>query len=121
MGDTTASPPFASMRAGVNNVANLCAVPALKYTDAAGSVCIPAGFVSSAYSGNDELFPIPYARAASLGNVSGWKGISSLFKWNAFNRVGGETVTTGASGSRDYIVLCESGALAQWSGEVVLP
>lgn len=122
IGDKNAAnaPLICSFARGLQTAA-IVPVTALKYTDAATNVCIPAGFISNSFDSTDEVFPIPYGRVDTAGNISGWKGVSTLFRWDAVNRTAGDTVTTTVSGARDYIVLSVSGVIAQWSGEIPTP
>lgn len=71
---------------------------------------IPCGLGSNPHTGNDDLFPLIWARTSSNSTPVGYKGTSSMFQWCGAQRSTGDTVTV--STASDHIVL---------NGTLVLP
>lgn len=69
--------------------------PALTWATATGGRLAPGGLRANAFTGKDELLPIPYGRG-------GYKGISTLMRWIGSNRTTGTALSH--AGTRDLIV-----------------
>jgi hypothetical protein len=74
-------------------------------------VCIPGNIGQDQITGNDLLFPVPYARQGDFSAIPGppcWKGFSTLLSWVGGNRNFGDTITT--SSTKDRLVLGSTSA-----------
>jgi hypothetical protein len=74
----------------------------------------PGSIGVNPHSGYDDMLPMPYARPAALTSKNGYKGISSLFQWQAVSRNPGDTMSV--LSSRDKIVLGD--VVADWDGTI---
>ena len=81
--------------------------------DGASNVCIPAGISTNPLTGLDEVFPIGYARAGSLGGTGGWKGYGTIMKWTGQLRNCGDNLSVVTT--KDHIVVGHTAI--SWSGE----
>lgn len=111
IGSTTIGPVAWYRRGLSGSSAQVC--PALSYNDAA-AVLVPGGITTNPFSGADEVFPLPYGRAATLGGQSGWKGYGTILKWAGQFHNCGDTLSVAST--RDHIVI--SHCAVSWSGEV---
>ena len=52
-----------------------------------------AGFPlgTNSHNGNDDFFPVPYMRRGAAGGNTGYKGVSSLVRWNSAAHAMGDT------------------------------
>ena len=67
-----------------------------------GSYALPLTQVVNPITGNDDLFPLLWARrAAATGGNPGWKGVSTFSKFKGVSRANGDTYTV--SSTRDRI------------------
>lgn len=76
-------------------------------------VVIPGALPTNIYTGQDEVFLIPYARSILQGVWSGWKGFGTMMKWVGQVHNCGDTLNI--STTRDHIVAGQ--CALSWSGE----
>jgi hypothetical protein len=81
------------------------------YEDSVGAfLAIPGSVGSNPYDGDDNHFPIPYARPAGMSTQVGWKGFGSMIRWLGSARSNLDTLATG--GTRDKVV--QGGIVLPW-------
>lgn len=66
------------------------------------------------YNNNDDLFPLVYVRSANQGSLTGYKGVSSLLKWNSVLRSVGDTQAQNTV--RDRIIMGD--VSLPWDGSI---
>ena len=91
------------------NLQTNCVVPASNGTTQTRQ---PVG--TNPYNNNDDLFPIVFARSANQGTVTGYKGVSSMMKWNGTLRSIGDTQAQNTV--RDRIIMGDLSL--PWDGSV---
>lgn len=64
--------------------------PAL-YLSTTGATIAPGSMGTNAFTGEDQLIPIMYARRGALSSPTGYKGVSTLFQWKGSSRSTGDT------------------------------
>jgi hypothetical protein len=82
----------------------------------ASGILVPAATGANALTSADDLFPLVYARPASWSAPRGYKGISTMVKWNGTSRALADTLSVASPGARDYIVIGQ--AALPWDGSV---
>jgi hypothetical protein len=75
-----------------------------------------SGVGTNPFSAKDDLIPIPYGRTFQSGGQIGFKGFSSICRWNGILRGNGDTISTTGVGSRDFIYI--NGNCMPWDGSI---
>lgn len=88
-------------------------MPAMTYTLGTSTTVVPNALGTNPISAEDQPFPFVWGRRAAAGN-GGYKGISTLLKWNAVTRTTGDTLSV--NGTRDRIVYGDISL--DWDGSV---
>jgi hypothetical protein len=89
--------------------------PMSSYGVSSGVVTAPAGAGTSPVAASDTLLPVPYMRRSWLGGTTGFKGFSTLFRWNTVSRAVGDAVSVSPS-TRNWVQLTNLTVL--WDGSV---
>lgn len=84
-----ASGPASWLKYGLAG-AGFVKTPAL-YLSTTGAQVVPGSMGVNAFTGDDELIPVLFARRAALSSPVGYKGVSSLYQWKGSNRAVGDT------------------------------
>src|SRR5574343_1468993 len=70
-----------------------------------GQVTIPSTVGANPHNSNDDVFDILYGNQEIQGTYPlGYKGISSMIKWNGSSRTTGDTLSVASAGAKDRIV-----------------
>ncbi len=74
----------------------------------------PTGLGTNPLTGNDDILPVVWAKASSIGGTTGYKGVGQNMRYNANTRASSDTLSTTSSGSKDYIVFRD--IVLGWNG-----
>jgi len=77
---------------------------------------VGAGVGTNPFAAKDDLVPIPYGRTFISGGQIGFKGFSSILRWNGTVRANGDTISTTGVGSRDFFYI--NGNCMPWDGSI---
>lgn len=91
-------------------------IGAVRYfqNDGTGVFSIPSGIGTNPHTANDDVFPIPMGWNTQNLWPSGWKGFSTILKWNGPAKTTGDTLSI--STTRDRIIYRECNL--PWDGSV---
>lgn len=90
-------------------------IPMMVYANSGGTVVVPDGAGTSPFGVSDTLLPVPYARRSGLGGTTGFKGFSSILRWNTVTRAVGDAVSVSPS-TRNWVMLTDVALI--WDGSV---
>jgi hypothetical protein len=73
---------------------------AMKYVAAGNNVVFPSGIGTNPHNSKDDALPVVLARRAALAAPSGYKGVSTLMRWNGTLRSVCDTFTLSTTSDR---------------------
>lgn len=65
-----------------------------QFTNSGGTTVVPGALGSNAHTNEDEELPFNLWRRGALTSPTGWKGVSSLYRWMGTNRTFGNTLSS---------------------------